>query len=300
SRVIVRLRADRQCLSDRSSSCPAVFHCRNQRLSTGAQMHDAPVGRNLPGRCGEPRAVAFTTFAASFSTKRARLSTNHFDLVGRAGSCRLSELDRAGSDLELLLDDLDLDVDRDRAVQLDWDIERAERLERLGQVDVLAVEGKSTLLEGFDDVLARDRAVHLAFFTEGASDLHAGAFEPLGQLLGGGDLLALASGGRFLQLFDAREVAGSRRHREAARQQVVAREARTNFDDFTTGAEVVDVRLKQNMGIGSHGSSPQSLVVKGKSAIVRARLIANCTERWCLAHTPEIRRGTIFPRSVTK
>ena len=36
------------------------------------------------------------------------------------------------------------------------------------------------------------------------------------------------------------------------------------------------------------------------SAMVRARLIASCTERWCFAHTPEIRRGTILPRSVTK
>ena len=108
-------------------------------------------------------------------------------------------------------------------------------------------------------------------------------------------------GGGFLQVFDAGEIAGGRRHGEPARQQIVAREARTNLHDFAAGAEVFDIRLKQNMGGSSHRYFLlQSLVVKGKSAIVRARLIANCTERWCFAHTPEMRRGTILPRSVTK
>ena len=111
----------------------------------------------------------------------------------------------------------------------------------------------------------------------------------------------LRAAAAFFKLFDAREVARGRRHGEPARQQEVAREARTNLHDFAAGAEILDVRLKQNMGACSHRYFAfQSLVVKGKSAIVRARLIANCTERWCFAHTPEMRRGTILPRSVTK
>jgi hypothetical protein len=41
-------------------------------------------------------------------------------------------------------------------------------------------------------------------------------------------------------------------------------------------------------------------VVKGKMAILRALLIATVTTLWCFAQFPEILRGTIFPRSVTK
>ena len=44
----------------------------------------------------------------------------------------------------------------------------------------------------------------------------------------------------------------SGRHGEAAREQVVAREARAHFDDFAAGAEVVDIRLKQNVGGSGH------------------------------------------------
>jgi hypothetical protein len=36
------------------------------------------------------------------------------------------------------------------------------------------------------------------------------------------------------------------------------------------------------------------------SAIMRARLIASDTLRWCLAQLPLMRRGTILPRSVMK
>jgi hypothetical protein len=38
-------------------------------------------------------------------------------------------------------------------------------------------------------------------------------------------------------------------------------------------------------------------VVKGSSATCRARLIAVVSERWCLAHVPSLRRGSILPRS---
>ena len=42
------------------------------------------------------------------------------------------------------------------------------------------------------------------------------------------------------------------------------------------------------------------MTVKGKSATCRPRLIAVATWRWCRAQFPEIRRGTILPRSVMK
>jgi hypothetical protein len=55
-------------------------------------------------------------------------------------------------------------------------------------------------------------------------------------------------------------------------------------------------------GIDIGGSPPQMVwtVVKGIRAICRALLMARVSSRWCLAQFPEIRRGTIFPRSVTK
>jgi hypothetical protein len=40
-------------------------------------------------------------------------------------------------------------------------------------------------------------------------------------------------------------------------------------------------------------------VTYGISAICRARLIAVCSLRWCLAQVPEMRRGRILPRSGT-
>jgi hypothetical protein len=40
--------------------------------------------------------------------------------------------------------------------------------------------------------------------------------------------------------------------------------------------------------------------VNGISAMFRARLMAKQTRRWCFAQFPEIRLGTIFPRSVMK
>ncbi len=39
--------------------------------------------------------------------------------------------------------------------------------------------------------------------------------------------------------------------------------------------------------------------VNGKSAMLRARLMATVTWRWCFAQLPEIRRGRILPRCST-
>jgi len=39
---------------------------------------------------------------------------------------------------------------------------------------------------------------------------------------------------------------------------------------------------------------------KGRIAILRALLTATVTSLWCFAQFPEILRGMIFPRSVTK
>jgi hypothetical protein len=44
----------------------------------------------------------------------------------------------------------------------------------------------------------------------------------------------------------------------------------------------------------------QRSAVNGMSAMLRARLMAVPSWRWCRAQLPEMRRGMIFPRSVIK
>jgi hypothetical protein len=49
-------------------------------------MHDAPVGRNLPGRCYARQGLRLREARNLFSTTAAFLSTNHFVLQSGLGS----------------------------------------------------------------------------------------------------------------------------------------------------------------------------------------------------------------------
>jgi len=55
-------------------------------------------------------------------------------------------------------------------------------------------------------------------------------------------------------------------------------------------------REKSSKDKSHHGP----MIEKGMRAIFRAFLIADVSSLWCLEHVPEILRGRIFPRSVTK
>ena len=76
-----------------------------------------------------------------------------------------------------------------------------------------------------------------------------------------------------------------------ARQQVVAGVAVGDVDDVAPLAERLDVAEENDF----HGYSE----TKGRKAMTRARLTATVSIRWCLAQLPEMRRGTILPRSET-
>jgi hypothetical protein len=56
-------------------------------------------------------------------------------------------------------------------------------------------------------------------------------------------------------------------------------------------------------GMTSCAAIPRSrlaVIVKGKKATIRARLIDLVSSLWCLAQFPDMRRGIILPRSVMK
>src|SRR3954464_2696538 len=114
-------------------------------------MHDAPVGRNLPGR--------YANRGAPPKRRSQLLSLRPSAFCQRITSCNSPTTSIS------LLDDFDLEGHGNRAVKLQRDLGRAQSLDRLGQLDLLTIERDSGLLEGLGDVLARDRAVHLAFVT---------------------------------------------------------------------------------------------------------------------------------------
>src|SRR5439155_7809135 len=79
-----------------------------------------------------------------------------------------ARLARRGAGLALGLDD-DRDLGRHAREDLDRNLVRPERLERLLELDLVAIDGDATAGEGLRDLLGRDRAVQLAAL----ADLHA-------------------------------------------------------------------------------------------------------------------------------
>ena len=78
---------------------------------------------------------------------------------------------------------------------------------------------------------------------------------------------------------------------EFTRKQEVAGIAVGDVDDVALAAKRFNIAEKNEL----HGYSEP----KGRKAMRRARLTATVSIRWCLAQFPEMRRGTIFPRSET-
>ena len=79
---------------------------------------------------------------------------------------------------------------------------------------------------------------------------------------------------------------------EFARKQEVAGIAVGDVDDVAFAAKRFDIAEKNEL----HGGYSEP---NGRKAMRRARLTATVSIRWCLAQVPEMRRGTIFPRSET-
>src|SRR5439155_1278627 len=76
----------------------------------------------------------------------------------------------------------------------------------------------------------------------------------------------------------------------------VARVALRHLADLAAAPDLGDVIQQDD----SHRSPSYSVARYGSRATVRARLIAWVSWRWWRAQLPEMRRGMILPRSLTK
>src|ERR1041384_69068 len=182
-------------------------------------------------------------------------------------------------------------------MQLHLHLVRADLLERLGQVDLLALDLVALLRELLVDVLARHRAEQLVLRAGLAGELHLDGVELVrhrGHVL---PLLGRARHDAGLLVLQPPHVLLGGRHRELPREQVIAAVARLHFHQRAGLAQVLQIFGQDDFHVGLYWCA---MTVYGSSATLRPRLMAVATSRWCRAQFPEMRRGTILPRSVTK
>ena len=138
---------------------------------------------------------------------------------------------------------------------------RTERAERLGD-DAAAIDDEALLGERLLDVAGRDRAVELVALADRPRDRELEVLELAGQI----GRLALGLGrlrlGDALGVLDAGDVALRRRHGEAAGQEVVAGEARTNLDELAALAQALEVLGQDDVDVGSHDAALLFLAVR--------------------------------------
>src|SRR5687768_9577837 len=129
------------------------------------------------------RSTSHTPFPQSPSTacaqERPQKTRNPGSLGGARGvlvSCLTSEVQADLSTLalpDLLLDDFALERARQRAVQLDWDLERTKRSDRLLELDLAAVDRHTLSCEGVFEILGGDGTEHLGVFASRSRALDA-------------------------------------------------------------------------------------------------------------------------------
>src|SRR5580765_1927185 len=197
--------------------------------------------------------------------------------------------------LSVLLDDGDLQLRGHVAVQLDRDRRLAERLQRLGQVDLAAIDVEPLHRQRLRDVGGDDRTIELFGIADAAGNRQLGLRDPLRQRLGRLPVFGLARVGELALAFDQLLVPVGDEQGQLARQQKVARVAGRHLHHLATLAEVVHVLTKNDFHDCLYCQSARY----GKSARTRARMIATRSFRWCFAQVPEIRRGSTLARSGT-
>src|SRR6266850_4004024 len=153
----------------------------------------------------------------------------------------------------------------------------------------------AVLAEEVDDILRGDGAEELALLGGLAPLLEAERLDALAQRLGVA-LHAIGLGvGLHLDVLEVLHVARAGAERELLGDQEVAREAVGDVAHFAPAADLGDVVEQDDFHGGAY-----SVAEYGSSATVRARLMAWVSWRWWRAQLPEIRRGMILPRSVTR
>src|SRR4051794_26718809 len=149
----------------------------------------------------------------------------------------------------LLLDDHRLDGRDDARRDLDLDHARPDRLDRLAETDVVAVDRDAPgLLDGVRDVLRRDRAEQPAVLARLVRDREDGAVQQLGALArlgrGVGDR---AVGGLAAALGRGDRALGGGLG-QLARDQEVAQVALRDVDDRTALAELLHILEEDRLG----------------------------------------------------
>src|SRR5208282_1362263 len=134
--------------------------------------------------------------------------------------------------------DNDLQVRAHVLVQLDGDGELADRLQRLVQLDLAAIDVEALFLEPFGNIARRDRTEQLIAFARLAQELHFESVELLGQrlgfrLFGGG----AAHGGGF-HLLDDSLVGGGGLNRQFLGQQKIPPVSLGDFYYLTAVAQL--------------------------------------------------------------
>ena len=103
--------------------------------------------------------------------------------------------------------------------------------------DLPAVHVQAELgLEGVGNVSGADRTVEAAFAANTGGDAHRLTLQLRGLFFGGSALFRFAPLVNGLHVLDIGETALGRRHRQSARQQIVARISGRDFDHFVRAA----------------------------------------------------------------
>src|SRR5215471_8316059 len=187
----------------------------------------------------------------------------------------------------------------DVTVQPDGNVEVADALQRLMQLDLTAIDVESLVLQCFRDVGGCDRPEQVVLLAGLALEGEAHSLKLLCQRLRIGFLYSRATDSRLFHLFDHGLVGRGGLNGQLARQQVVAAVAFGNLDHVAAMAQLGNIFFQNDFHFRSPVSKSFYRAAKGSRAMLRARLMAAVKRRWWGVHTPVKRRGTILPRSAT-
>src|SRR3954454_7952113 len=259
-----------------SSTAPRT-DCSASRFCGGA------TGPSTPPRARPSTGELWPLVRSGALMGRSSLGRRPVAQAGPAGpfllrpeNCRevVAKAGRSPSDALLLLDDHRLDGRDDAVGDLDLDHARANRLDRLAQTDVVAVDRQAAgLLDRVGDVLGRDGAEQAPVLAGLVRDREHGLVEQLRTLL----RLRLGVGDRALSGLPAalRRVdrALGRGLGQLARDQEVAEVALRDVDDRAALTELLHV-LEQNR-LGHDRCLPLAVAVAVTIAVTaRAALVA--------------------------
>ncbi len=127
----------------------------------------------------------------------------------------------------------------------------AQRLERLGQLDLPLVDVEALLLQRLRDVRRSDRTVEGVVLADAAGDLDLDGAEPGRHRIGRRPLFHVARFGQLLLALDLAPVVLGHGQRQFPWQEVVARVPGRDLHDVAAGAQVFDVLSEYDFHVAS-------------------------------------------------